>query len=224
MADSRGLPEAPLEREVLSERVKERILTWILEGELAPGSRIVETRVARQLGMSQAPVREALRGLATLGFVEMEPYRGSRVRKPTKEEMTQAIEVRAELEGLAGKLAAERRSEACLDDLERLYAEMVEAAERGDAHDHAVKNTEFHARVVEAAHNRTLMRVWSMLEPFSRTYVTATMPGIDLHWLAKRHRELIDAIRDQDADRAQEGMRVHAAEAADLINAEPEGG
>ena len=83
--------------------------------------------------MSQAPVREALRGLATLGFVEMEPYRGSRVRKPTKEEMTQAIEVRAELEALAGKLAAERRSEACLDDLERLYAEMLEAAERGDA-------------------------------------------------------------------------------------------
>ena len=85
-----------------------------------------------------------------------------------------------------------------------------------------MKNTQFHARVVEAAHNRTLMRVWSMLEPFSRTYVTATMPGIDLHWLARRHRALIDAIRDQDAERAQEGMRVHAAEAADLIDEEPE--
>jgi DNA-binding GntR family transcriptional regulator len=220
MADPHGVPDEPLEREVLSERVKDRILTWILEGELAPGSRIVETRVARQLGMSQAPVREALRGLATLGFVEMEPYRGSRVRKPTKEEMTQAIEVRAELEALAGRLAAQRRSDSCVEELEQLYAEMLEAADRDDAHDHAVKNTEFHALIVDAAGNRTLKRVWSMLEPFSRTYVTATMPGIDLHWLADRHRAVIDAIAAGDAAAAAETLRVHAAEAADLLEGE----
>ena len=97
MDQPRRLQAPPLEREILSERVKDRILTWILTGELAPGSRIVETRVARQLGMSQAPVREALRDLATLGFVEVRPYRGARVRRPTKHEMTEAIEVRAEL-------------------------------------------------------------------------------------------------------------------------------
>ncbi|MCJ7781309.1 MAG: GntR family transcriptional regulator, partial [Acidimicrobiia bacterium] len=61
---------AHVTREILSDGVKDRILTWILEGELAPGSRIVETRVARDLGVSQAPVREALRDLAILGFVE----------------------------------------------------------------------------------------------------------------------------------------------------------
>ena len=58
---------AMLSRSVLSVQVKDRILRWILEGELAPGSRVIETRVARQLGTSQAPVREALRDLATLG-------------------------------------------------------------------------------------------------------------------------------------------------------------
>lgn len=221
MAEPRGLQHAePLEREVLAERVKDRILTWILEGDLEPGSRIVETRVARQLGMSQAPVREALRDLATLGFVEMEPYRGSRVRKPTKEELTEAIEVRAELEALAGRLAATRRTDRCLADLETLYTEMIEAADRGDAHDHAVKNTQFHARIVEAAHNHTLTKVWSMLEPFGRTYVTASVPGIDLHWLAVRHRAILDALRDADPDRAAETMRLHAAEAARLIEGE----
>jgi DNA-binding GntR family transcriptional regulator len=217
MTDARRLPAEPLEREILSERVKDRILTWILEGELAPGSRIVETRVARDLGMSQAPVREALRGLATLGFVEMQPYRGARVRKPTVQELREAIEVRAELEALAGRLAAQRRSDRCLEDLERLYAEMLEAADRGDTHDHAVKNAQFHARIVESAHNRTLQRQWSMLEPFSRTYVTASSPGIDLHWLAERHRPILDAIRDGDADAAAETMRIHAAQAADLL-------
>jgi DNA-binding GntR family transcriptional regulator len=217
MDQSRRLQAPPLEREILSERVKDRILTWILEGELAPGSRIVETRVARQLGMSQAPVREALRDLATLGFVEMQPYRGARVRRPSKRELTEAIEVRAELEALAGRLAATRRSEGCLQDLERLFGEMKEAADRNDPHDHAVKNAAFHARIVKSTHNGTLERLWSMLEPFSRTYVTASAPGMDLQWLSERHRALLDAIRDGDPDSAAEAMRTHAAEAAVLI-------
>lgn len=208
----------PVEREVLSELVKDRILTWILEGELEPGSRIVETRVARELGTSQAPVREALRDLASLGFVEMKPYRGSWVRRPSKEDLVEAIEVRAELEALAGRLAAMRRTERCLADLEKHLADMMEAADRGDAHDHAVKNTAFHGTVVDAARNGTLKRLWAMLEPFSRTYVTASAEGMDLHWLGARHKAILDAIRDQDADRAAETMRTHAAEAAELLD------
>jgi DNA-binding GntR family transcriptional regulator len=211
---------------VLSERVKDRILTWILEGDLEPGSRIVETRVARDLGVSQAPVREALRDLAILGFVEMEPHKGARVRKPTREELTEAIEVRAELEALAGRLAAERRTEQCLTDLEQLYAAMDEAADRGDAHDQALNNTQFHARIVRAAHNETLYRQWSMLEPFSRTYVTASVPGMDLHWLSRRHAPILEAIRAKDPESAAQLSREHAAQAAVLLEGldrEPEG-
>jgi len=178
---------------------------------------IVETRVARELGVSQAPVREALRDLATLGFVDTKPYRGSWVRKPSDEELLDAIEVRAELEALAGRLAAMRRTERCVTELEGLVSEMAQAAERGDAHDNALYNTRFHARIVEAAHNATLSRVWAMLEPFSRTYITATTPGIDLHYLTDRHYPIIEAIKQRDADRAAETMRAHAAEAADLL-------
>jgi len=214
---SESRPE-PVEREVLSELVKDRILAWILEGVLEPGSRIVETRVARDLGTSQAPVREALRDLATLGFVEMQPYRGSRVRKPSKDELVDAIEVRAELEALAGRLAAVRRTDKCLADLERLYSEMEEAAERGDTHDHALKNTQFHRRIVDSAHNETLTRLWSMLEPFARTYITASAPGMDLKWLGHRHDGILEAIRDGDPDRAEATMRTHAYEAAKLID------
>lgn len=208
----------PVPREVLSERVKDRILAWIFEGELEPGSRIVETRVARDLGVSQAPVREALRDLAILGFVEMEPHKGARVRKPTRQELAEAIEVRAELEALAGRLAAERRTEQCIADLEAIYAAMEEAATRGDAHDQAIHRTRFHARIVAAAHNKTLTRQWSMLEPFSRTYLTASTPDLDLHWMSKRHEPLLAAIRDQDPDLAEERSRTHAAEAALLLN------
>lgn len=206
-----------VEREVLSEQVKDRILTWILEGELEPGSRIIETRVASDLGVSQAPVREALRDLAVLGFVEMNPHKGARVRQPSRRELTEAIEVRAELEALGGRLAAVLRSEQCLADLEELYAAMEEAAERGDAHDHAMNNAKFHERIIVASQNRTLLRQWTMLEPFARTYITASVPGIDLHWLTERHRPILEAIREQDPKRAAETSRHHAAEAADML-------
>jgi DNA-binding GntR family transcriptional regulator len=209
--------QRPIEREVLSEVVKDRILTQILQGDLAPGSRIVETRVARELGTSQAPVREALRDLATLGFIEMKPHRGSWVRTPSKEEMIEAIAVRAELEALAGSLAAVHRSDRCVRDLERLMAEMMEAAERGDPHDQALKNTQFHERILESAGNKTLQHLWSMLEPFARTYVTASAEGMDLHWLGQRHQGILDAIRDQDAELAAELSRAHAAQAAALL-------
>ena len=209
--------QQPIVRERLAEVVKDRILTQILQGTLAPGSRIVETRVARELGTSQAPVREALRDLATLGFVETKPHRGSWVRTPTKKDMIEAIEVRAELEALAGRLAAERRSEKCVAELELLMDEMMEAAERGDAHDQALKNAQFHELIVDAAGNKTLARFWSMLEPFASTYVTASAEGMDLHWLGQRHESILDAIRDQDADRAAETSRFHAAQAAELL-------
>ncbi|MFH1104503.1 MAG: GntR family transcriptional regulator [Actinomycetota bacterium] len=217
MTQEPDLTREPVARESLSELVKDRILTWILRGDLAPGSRIVETRIARELGTSQAPVREALRDLASLGFVEMRPYRGSWVRKPTKEDLIEAIEIRADLEALAGRLAALRRTDQCVADLERLVGEMRAAADRGDAHEHALKNTQFHQRVVEAAGNRTLKRVWSMLEPYARTYVTTSAPGIDLHWLTTRHDPILEAIRDSDPDRAADTMRTHAADVALML-------
>lgn len=207
----------PVEREVLSSQVKDRILTWILQGDLPPGSRLVETRLARQLGTSQAPIREALRDLATLGFIGTQPYKGSWVRKPSKKELIEAVEVRAELEGLAAKRAAMRRTDKCVTELEELFAAMGEAAGRGDAHEQAIKNAEFHARIVEAAGNETLKRHWSMLEPFGRTYITASAEGIDLHYLGERHRGILEAIRDQDPRLAAERAIVHAEQVIDML-------
>ena len=92
-------------RGVLSDAVKERLLEGILDGTYPPGSRIVETRVARELGTSQAPVREALRDLEALGVVEISPFRGARVRRPSLDELLEAYVIRAELEALAARLA-----------------------------------------------------------------------------------------------------------------------
>ena len=87
-------------RSVLADQVKDRILEGILNGAYPPDSRIVETQVARALGTSQAPVREALRGLEALGVVEITPFRGARVRRPSKREILEAYVVRSTLEAL----------------------------------------------------------------------------------------------------------------------------
>src|SRR3954470_7649275 len=120
---------APLAHSMLSAQVKDRLLQWILEGELQPGSRIVETRVARQLGTSQAPVREALRDLATLGLVEMHPFRGARVRQPAAEELIEAMEVRGELEAIAARQAARGIDAATLAQMNVLIERMHRCAD-----------------------------------------------------------------------------------------------
>jgi DNA-binding GntR family transcriptional regulator len=86
-----------LTRTVLREQIRELLLERILKGELQPGDRIVELQIAQELGTSQAPVREALRELQSLGFVEHEPYRGTRVRRIIEEELAEIYPVRAAL-------------------------------------------------------------------------------------------------------------------------------
>ena len=206
-------PVGALPRSVLSAQVKDRMLQWILEGELMPGARIIETRVARRLGTSQAPVRKALRDLVTLGLVEMEPYRGARVRQPAADELVEAMEVRGELEAIAARDAIGRIDGATLRRMRGLLEEMRGSAARGDAHAQAIQNSEFHTCIVEASGNRTLQRLWAMLEPFARSYVTASVPGADLRWLAERHVAILVALESGDRESAAEAMRVHAREA-----------
>ncbi len=210
-------PNAPLARSELSAQVKDKMLQWILEGQLRPGARIIETRVARELGTSQAPVREALRDLATLGLVEMHPYRGARVREPAPDELVEAMEVRGELEAMAARGAVRRIQPDDLERLQAILAEMRSSAARGDAHAQAVQNLAFHAEVVAASGNRTIQRLWTMLEPFARSYLTATVPGADLPWLAERHAAIIEALGSGDPDRAADAMRIHAREAESQV-------
>ncbi len=121
---------ALVERTVLSDQVKDRLLERIVSGELEPGSRIVETRIAREFGISQAPVREALRSLASLGLVEMRPHRGAWVRKPDQDELVEAVQVRGVLEAFAAEQAAVTISDEVILDLERLLDEMLDLAGR----------------------------------------------------------------------------------------------
>jgi DNA-binding GntR family transcriptional regulator len=207
-----------LPRSVLADQVKERLLDGILSGRYAPDSRIVETQVARELGTSQAPVREALRGLEALGVVELLPYRGARVRRPTRRELLEAYTVRSALETLAARLAVPRMTEADVVELGRLVEAMQAAARAGDGHAVAEADARFHGRIVELADNATLRRVWGALEPFSRTYLTLVVPGADPSWSADLHVPILAALRERDAGAVAAALAGHFAEVAENMS------
>jgi DNA-binding GntR family transcriptional regulator len=207
----------PFTRVNLREQIKDVLLQRIVESTYPPGSRIVETRVAQELGVSQGPVREALRDLEQLGCVVHEPYRGCSVRAFSVDELLDAFPVRAALEALAARLAAERITDPELDELDEQLERMRTAARRGGAHDQSRANASFHATIVRAARNATLERQWRLLEPFSRTYLTVSRPGIDLVLLSDRHVPILDALRRHEPDAAAEAMHEHLMGAAALL-------
>jgi DNA-binding GntR family transcriptional regulator len=204
---------SPVLRHVLRSQVKDVLAERIIEGHYKPGARLVETQIARELGVSQAPVREALRDLESVGIVESFAFRGARVRQPTRAQLIEAFPVRAALESLAASEAATRITDAQLDQLEKLIKQMESAAEHGKAHQQAIANAQFHALIVQAAQNSTLERLWAFLEPSARTYLTAAKSGVNLTKLAVRHRKILRPLRNRDSEGAAAAMREHLLEA-----------
>jgi DNA-binding GntR family transcriptional regulator len=205
----------PLSRSVLADQVKDRILEDILGGRHQPGSRIIETKIARELGTSQAPVREALRGLEALGVVEITPFRGSRVRRPSRREILEAYGVRSALEALGARLAVPRMTDADVAELADHLEAMRSAARADDGRALAEADARFHGRIVQLADNGTLEKVWRSLEPFSRTYLTLTIPGADPQWSAELHAPILEALQRRDPDGAVAAIQRHFEEVSD---------
>jgi len=197
-----------LNRTVLREQIKEELIARLLSGEYAPGERLVETQLAREFGTSQAPVREALRELELLRFVESEPFRGARVREVTLEELLEIYPVRAALEELAARLAAARLGGA-IGAFEKEFEAMKEAAGAGDLHELVRHDVSFHRLIVESSGNRTLKEVWDSLRIGARTIITVVKTDIDLHELAEMHRPLLDALEEKDPEKAGAALRWH---------------
>jgi DNA-binding GntR family transcriptional regulator len=204
-------------RSVLAEQIKELLLEDILSGVYAPDSRIVETLLARELGTSQAPVREALRGLEALGVVELTPFRGARVRRPDRDELVEAYVVRSEIESLGARLGVPRISDRDIDELSDLAEQMHAAARAGDGRKVASADTAFHGLIVKLSGNATLTRVWRSLEPLSRTYMTLVVPGADPNWTADLHDPVLEALRRRDKRAVVRALKSHFDQASAML-------
>jgi DNA-binding GntR family transcriptional regulator len=203
-------------RVVLREQVKELILERILDGTYRPGERLVETRIAAELGTSQAPVREALRDLELLRFVESEPFRGARVREVSQEELIEIYPVRAAIEEVAAREAA-TRLDGEVDALAAELEAMHRAADAKDLHAQVEHDVAFHRLIVEASGNRILLETWQSLRIEARTIVTALRTGLDGHEIAELHRPVLEALRARDPELAGSTLRRHVEQFAELL-------
>ena len=207
----------PLERRVFREEIREQLIEDILNGRLAPGARIVETRIAQQFGVSQGPVREALRDLELFGFVVSSPFRGTQVRKISTEELLEIYPIRAALEGVAARAAAGRIDQPTLDHLEELIGVMREAAARDDHRAEADADHNFHHAIVKASGNRMVEHVWQTMRLSITTCLTHSITHRSLHEIAERHVAVLDALRSGDPDRAEAAVRRHIEEPGEWI-------
>ena len=197
-----------ISRTVLREQVKDILLHRIVSGELKPGERLVETRIAHELGTSQAPVREALRDLELLHVVESEPFRGARVRGFGEEELIEVYPVRAVLEELAAKEATKRLA-GDVTLLEREVEAMRAAAARNDLSALVQHDIAFHRLMVESAGNTILEQCWKSLGVEGR--ITISLYGTDVApaEAAELHIPLLEAIRSGKPAAAGREARKH---------------
>ncbi|GAB6857101.1 GntR family transcriptional regulator [Microbacterium xylanilyticum] len=187
-----------------------RIVTWlrdaILDGVRAPGSRLIERDLAAESGVSRVPVRDALKVLEAEGLVELRPHTWAVVRDFTDADLADLDEVRAVLEPLAFRLAAERHRRDGLARLELSLEAEQTGARSGDGIGSRRAAADFHEIVTELAENRLLS---DMMRGIRSRLRWALSQHDDLQHISEEHVALFEAIRMRDGERAAELAAAH---------------
>jgi DNA-binding GntR family transcriptional regulator len=208
-------------RESLADRVRQVLIDRIFDGAYPPGTRLIEMQIARELNISQTPVREALSALEAARIVETQPYRGTRVRRIGDGERREARQVRAVLEELAARLGAASLRER-LRELRAEADAALAAARQHDVARYLQHNVRFHRMIIEAADNAVLLRTWESLGFSVGARVRAARTSVDMIAVAKEHRQIIDALARGDGKVAGRLLRRHVEVIVDSASdAEP---
>jgi DNA-binding GntR family transcriptional regulator len=208
------LEELPSHRQ-LRKLVADQIRTAIFDGRFKPGEWLRQERVAQELGVSQMPVREALKELASEGLIEHVPYRGARVVALSLEDIEDLYEHRAFLESRAAELAAENITAGEIAELKTMLVEMESLPPEGIAQYRKV-NRNFHEKIFHISQReymiRTLSQMWEAFPTMliGNFAITAQqpLPQRDLQDQLE-HREIVAALESHDGGRAGIAMKTH---------------
>jgi len=200
----------PLEKTApLRQQVYETLEELIIFGALTPGQHLVESDLAKRLGVSRIPVREALQLLHSNGWVELRQRQGAFVHRPTLQEVDDVFSVRTLLEVEAARIAAKNATKESVRQLRRTTKAGAKALAADDEEAVVRLNSEFHAQVTALAGNRVLAEMIGRLDKRIRWYFASVARSRgEASW--KEHQELIDALESGDARRAANVMRMHA--------------
>jgi DNA-binding GntR family transcriptional regulator len=188
----------------------QRIRDMINDGALAPGIRVPEKQLCEQFGISRTPLREALKVLASEGFVELLPNRGARITRLTRRTLEDTLQVTSALEGLSGELACQHASDAEIAAIRGLHNEMLVYYRRGDLSQYFVINKQIHEAIVAAARNKVLSDSYQNLnERVRRFRFSARMTPENWAIVVNEHEKIVTALEQRDAARLGELLRRH---------------
>jgi DNA-binding GntR family transcriptional regulator len=200
------------EKRALSDDVASRLRAAILNGAFTPGERLREEALARALGVSRGPVREALAELERQGLVVINRNRGAVVAQLSRNDLEELYTLRLVIEELAIRRAAEFCEPESNAAIQLRIDEMRDALERGITEQEAAElDLEFHDLIYEAANHRRLKETWTNMRPqIHILLLNRNVADVDFReMLVGGHQELLDGIAQSDPDRAAATLREH---------------
>lgn len=209
---------APVRRERASDAAYENLRQAIMGQVFLPGERLNVRDLAHKMGISLTPAKEALARLASEGLVEIRPRSGTFVTGITPEDLGETFELRAALEGLAAEKAAWRLADRDLEALDVILAELERpiATER-DRVQHERANAELHNFIIQRSGNRRLIQLYESLNAhikIARIHRSHESWRLRLADEQAEHREVVEALKARDGERARRALVRHISRAA----------
>ena len=202
----------------LREIVFETIRNAIISGDLKPGERVMEVQMAESLGVSRTPVREAIRKLELEGLVIMLPRKGAYVADLSVKDLTEVMEIRASLEGLAAGMASIRIDEAEIEELEVRALKFHKSIEEDNVDALILSDLEFHDAIFRASRNERLIQLNNNLreqvQRFREIYHKKVNKSKET---SKEHYAIVEAISNREVDKAEKLARIHIENAEKSI-------
>jgi DNA-binding GntR family transcriptional regulator len=205
-----------IQKTKFSDQASKYIRDLIVDKQLRSGDRIVETKIAKQLGISQAPVREALRELEGMGLVEIKPYSGCTVSPLTKKKLLQVYALRTMVECHA---VDEAIGMICEKDFEAMADRIGEMKHDADIHDTMAlveHDVEFHEILVKSAENAMLEKMWRLVGAGLWSSITV-MSYPDLNYFSKSHDGILEMAKVRNVQALKEELTQHFNRAANIV-------
>jgi len=196
--------------ELLSKKVYRILKERSIKGNLAQGSKLLEAKIAEQLGVSRTPIREAIRELAAEGFVKISPNQGVVIINISIEDIQEVLQIRSVLEGLAARLAASKITKEKTKELESFNKNMEKFISKDDISNFIKESEKFHVLILDICGNNRLVQIRKNLDDQIHRYrsISLNIPGRPEYAL-KEHKEITKALKQGDSAKADELSKMH---------------
>jgi DNA-binding GntR family transcriptional regulator len=211
-------PIDAVDRLTLPSAVANRLRELIIEGELAPGTRLNERTLCNRLGVSRTPLREAFRLLASEGLVQIQPNRGAQVVALSEEDIRESFEVMSGLEALSGELACRNITDDEVAEIRALTFEMLACHARRDLPAYYRLNRVIHDRINQAARNRLLGQMYATLnQRIQNLRFRSNFDQAKWDQAAREHMDMVEALAARDPARLAGIMRTHLRQKSEAV-------